>query len=35
MSAPPDFTEALLCGLLAVAIAHAWPAVLALLGALR
>lgn len=35
MSAPPDFTEALLCGLLAVAIAQAWPAVLAMLGAVR
>jgi hypothetical protein len=35
MSAPPELTEAMLCGLLAVAIAQAWPAVLALLGAVR
>lgn len=32
MSAPPDFTAALLCGLLAVAMANAWPALVALLG---
>lgn len=35
MSAPPDFTEALLCGLMAVAMANAWPTVLALLEAMR
>ena len=35
MSAPPDLTEAMLCGLLAVAMAHAWPAVLAILEAVR
>lgn len=35
MSAGPDFTGAMPCGLLAVAMAHAWTAVLALLEAVR
>jgi hypothetical protein len=35
VSAPPDFTEALLCGLMAVAMAHAWPVLVALIEAMR
>ena len=32
MSMPPDLVEAALCGLLACALANAWPSALALLG---